>query len=420
MASPTSFEGLRDQLHTAVSSARAEGGTEPSTPTPPASPGGEVPAPIAEPLTTPPPAPAEPAPVAPGQAPAAPPAPVPAAPLAPAAAPATAPPGTTPVPVVPQPQTTPADELARRVAELEAKLTPPQPSGDDLYLPVRQDGSLDEARLELMAKEYRGQDPECSRLREEYKAGYHDVQTSTARLTEIASQVQDLERVLNPERYKSLGLTIELDELQRSEARGKLMDLRNERYDLDARMRDTRERMVDLARQYDTKIDGFTNYVVRQVESRQETAATEYQVEAAAQSFERDAPTIFDNAFADAKIPPAYKNNIWQNVKARMKIEEYERGGVALETDLRGFMVGALQAEVANLDAYHRAQSAVYADRKVADAVPAGTIMNPVAAGVPPPAGVRPGQPGQNWETSLRTNLKATRSNYRAAYGGRG
>jgi hypothetical protein len=417
MASPISFEGLRDQMHTAVSSARAEGGTEPSTPTPSPSPGGEPPAPAPVAPPTPPAAPAEPAPVAPGQAPAAPPAPAPTAPLAPAAAPATAPPSTPAVPVTPQPS--PADELARRVAELEARVSPPQPTGDEIYLPVRQDGSLDETRLELMASEYRGQDPECSRLREEYKAGYHDVQTSTARLGEIAGQVRQLESVLNPDSFKSLGLTVELDELQRSEARAKLMDLRNERYDLDAKVRDAREYMGNLERQYDAQIDRFKNFVVGKVESRQETAATEYQVEAAAQSFERDAPTIFENAFADAKIPPAYKNNIWQNVKARMKIEEYERGGAALETDLRGFMVGALQAEVANLDAYHRAQSAVYADRKVTDAVPMGTILNPAAAGVPPPPGVRPGQSGQNWEASLRSNLKATRQNVRAAYGGR-
>jgi len=270
-----------------------------------------------------------------------------------------------------------------------------------------------------MAKEYRGQDPECSRLREEYKAAHHEFQTSTARLNEIAGQVQDLERVLNPERFKSLGLTIELDEMQRSDARNKLMDLRNERYDLTAKVRDIREHAADLDQRYNAQVDGFMQFVVGKVESRQETVATEREVEAQAQSFEREAPTVFDNAFADAKIPPAYKNNIWQNVKARMKIEEYERGGAALETDLRGFMVGALQAEVANLDAYHRAQSAVYADRKVADAVPAGTLMNPMAASVPPPPGVRPGQPGQNWETSLRSNLKATRSNVRAAYGGR-
>jgi len=70
--------------------------------------------------------------------------------------------------------------------------------------------------------------------------------------------------------------------------------------------------------------------------------------------------------------------------------------GVALETDLRGFMVGALQAEVANLDAYHRAQSAVYADRKVADAVPAGTLMNPMAASVHHLPGP-PRAAGQNW-----------------------
>jgi hypothetical protein len=79
--------------------------------------------------------------------------------------------------------------------------------------------------------------------------------------------------------------------------------------------------------------------------------------------------------------------------------------------------VSALQAEVANLDAYHRAQSAVYATQKTNDALPAGTIMNPAAAGVPPLPGARPGS-GQNWEASLRSNLKATRSNYRAAYGG--
>lgn len=412
MATPTGFEGLRDQLHTAVSSARAEGGAEPSIPSPSPSPGGEPPAP-APVAPAPPFAPAEPAPVAPTAVPAAPPAPVPAAPLAPAAAPATAPPSTPPVPAAPDP----AVELARRVAELEARVSPPQPTGDEIYLPVRQDGSLDETRLELMASEYRGQDPECGRLREEYKAGYHDVQTSTARLNEIVGQVRQLESVLNPDSFKSLGLTVELDELQRSEARNKLMDLRNEKYDLEARTRDARGYMADLERRYDAQIDRFKNFVVGKVESRQETVATEYQVEAAAQSFERDAPTIFENAFADAKIPPAYKNNIWQNVKARMKIEEYERGGAALEADLRGFMVGALQAEVVNLDAYHRAQSAVYAERKVGDAVPAGTLMNPLAANVPPPPGTRPG-PGQNWETSLRSNLKATRQNVRAAYGG--
>jgi len=42
-------------------------------------------------------------------------------------------------------------------------------------------------------------------------------------------------------RFKSLGLTIELDEMQRSDARNKLMDLRNERYDLTAKVRDIRE-----------------------------------------------------------------------------------------------------------------------------------------------------------------------------------
>ncbi len=288
--------------------------------------------------------------------------------------------------------------MARRVAELEAKIAPPPPTGDDLYLPVRQDGSLDETRLELMATEYRGQDPECSRLREEYKASYREVQTSTARLNEIAGQVQRLETVLNPESYKALGLNIELDELQRSEARNKLMDLRNEKYDLEARTRDARGYMAGLERDYDAQIDRFKTYVVGKVESRLETVATEREVEAQAQSFEREAPTIFENAFADAKIPPAYKNNIWQNVKARMKIEEYERGGVALETDLRGFMVGALQAEVANLDAYHRAQSAVYADRKVADAVPAGTLdlescggQRPATSGVSPRTGTELG-----------------------------
>ena len=406
------FEGLRDQLHTAVSSARAEGGAEPSEPTPSPSPGGGEPAPEPAP-PTPPAAPAEPAPVAPAAAPAAPPAPVTAAPTTPAATPATAPPSTPATPPVPDP----AVELARRVAELEARVSPPQPTGDDIYLPVRQDGSLDETRLELMAKEYRGQDPECGRLREEYKTDYHDFQTSATRLNEIASQIQRLETVLNPDSFKPLGLTVELDEMQRSEARNKLMDLRNEKYELNAKVRDLRENMATLTQQYDAQVDRFKNFVVGKIESRQETVATEREVEAAAQSFEREAPTIFANAFADAKIPPAYRDNIWQNVKLRMKIEEYERGGAALETDLRGFMVNALQAEVANLDAYHRAQSAVYAERKTADAVPAGTIMNPAAAGVPPPPGTRPG-PGQNWEASLRSNLRATRTNVRAAYGG--
>jgi hypothetical protein len=407
------FEGLRDQLHTAVSSARAEGGADASSePTPSPSPGSDAPAPAPEAPPTPLAAPAEPAPVAPAAAPAAPPAPVTAAPVPPAA-PAPAPPAVPPVPAVPDP----AVELARRVAQLEAQVAPPAPTGDELYLPVRQDGSLDEQRLELMATAYRGQDPECGRLREEYKAYDHEVRTSTARLNEIAGQVRQLESVLNPDSFKSLGLTVELDELQRSEARAKLMDLRNERYDLDAKVRDGRERKVSLEREYDALIGQFKNYVVGQVESRQETAATEYQVEVAAQTFEREAPAIFANAFADAKIPPAYRDNIWQNVKARMKIEEYERGGAALEADLRGFMVGALQAEVANLDAYHRAQSAVYATQKTNDAVPSGTLMNPLSAGVPPPPGTRPG-PGQNWEASLRSNLKATRQNVRAAYGG--
>lgn len=400
------FEGLRDQLHTAVSSARAEGATEPP-PTPAPTP----PTPEGEPAPLVPATPAVPPPVAPVATPAAPPAPVPAAPapLAPAAAPATAPPAPSPA-VAPAPT---VEELNARIAALEATRQPAAPTGDDLYLPVRADGALDEPRLELLAKAFTGDDPECFSLREGFKADAAVIQNSDAQMAVIAEQVQSLTNLLNPDKVKNLGITVELDELQRSDARNKLNELRNERQDLLEARREAMARNNERSSRYDTRRQEFVDYVSGQVQSRQEAKATETEVETVALTFERDSRLLFDAAFTEAKIPPTFKDQVWQRVKERLEIEEYRNNGRALETDLRGFIASEVQGEVTSLDTYHRAQSAVYADRKTNDALPPGTP--------PGNAGLVPASPGsgtgQNWDSNLRATFRATRQNVRAAGG---
>lgn len=367
------------------------------------------------------PAPAEPPPVAPVAEP---------APAEPAVSTLIVQPVTpTPTaPAAPAPVAPTVEELQQKLLALEAKLgqptvAPSAPTAPAVSEPIAQEPYLpqDEAELAQVVQSYSRHDPESRRLQDAYFADKEALSKIEVRdpsgvivggqLYEIDRQIDAISLLTDPERRKALGVEIaQPDELQVHEARAKLAELRILKSDLQSRAREIRERNDDRARQYDARRNSFESYIRGQIEERQDARNTETEINQHADIFEREFKTAFDAEFAKYQIPAQYRDKVLKRVKQAAWAAD-AREDPALD-NTAAFVSAAVKEEAGDLDAYHRAQSAVYNQRKVGDSAPASPTT-PAAAAIPPSAARATG----DWSTDLRAKFRAMRANVRTAYG---
>jgi hypothetical protein len=288
---------------------------------------------------------------------------------------------------------------------------------------VLADGSVNTRELHGMVKRYAEENPECRQLQQEWLNDQQEIGKAVTRLQEIvgnpqtgaAGKIQLLETFIDSARVKDLGVSVELDEMQRAEAERNLNRLVQEEYRLRMKLNGLMGTNKARSDRYDQIQEQFRDYVVSRIEERQERTATEQAVETEAQKFEREAYRLIDAAIGmDAGLAPS-KAQIRSAVVTALKLEDAYNQGQALDEDLWGFIYAAVQQEKSKLDEYHRAQSAAYAGRKLGDAgLPAAGAppqLAPVSGLPPAPASGR----DPFWDQRLKGGIRALRQNVAAA-----
>lgn len=327
------------------------------------------------------------------------------------AAPAPAAPTATPAPA----PTPTVEDLQKEIEALKAAVAPPEaPAEGEVYLPKS------DAELDAMVRDFSQGDPECRALKAGYDADLAALQKiavydaggflAGGELHKVEQQIVALNHYLDPARLKDLGIEAEPDEMQTSAARSKLTELRSVRLELQAEAQALQQRNALRADRYDARRAEFSNYVVGKVESVREAAEREEQIETDSRSFDTSYRAAYEAERARyPQIPAEHWPTIWANVRNRAWAEEAQDRDT-LGANLQGWMGAAVKTEVDNLVAFHRTQSAIYAQQKRTDAAPAAP-PTPAAAVIPQPAKV----PGANFESESRARFKAFRQNVQAA-----
>lgn len=202
------------------------------------------------------------------------------------------------------------------------------------------------------------------------------------------------------------------DELQASEIRSKLAELRGQRQMVVDEIRGLRERQGKLSEAFSGRIDSYLEQahqyfgsLTAELEEREWTDQRSVQ-------FAGEFRQSFDAEFAKlpAQTQALDKEGLYRRIKDHGMLDLYRAEldpNRQRKTDnLQAFMAEAFREELALQDSYHRLQSGLYGAQKVQDTTVAGAGGAPNPAAIIPPA---KGQEAQSWDEKLRSEQRALR-----------
>lgn len=295
-------------------------------------------------------------------------------------------------------------ETTRRLKELEAGRTQPQPPADAPLAqppaapPQTQTAPAPPAQpaeappIEQLVLQAAAADNVC-------KAYVSDWQTKKAELAQIDSTLPKLEQDLAF--AERLSKDPRLDDYGRQAAAD---EARNLKLDV-AQAKTNKSRLEIEVDHLDGKWQSRRKELASEIESRQDDvrrkADHDAKVAQDASSFATNWTETFDREFTDQKAPAELKQEIHDTAVA-LASAHFQRTGEL--NDLRGFIGQAIKAEVAKVDKYHRLQSRQHALNKNLDGAPQ---VAPGTLTTAPPIAPSDADPSDSLRRELRQRVLA-------------